>query len=313
MNPLSPPTPSDIWSDWLLHRRHGNNDEQAGHLQIKINQFADRVLDNAKLATGMTLADIGTGDGLIAFRAIDRIGPSLKVILTDISSAILHHTEDLANQRQYQHQCRFVHCTAENLGAIADASVDVVITRSVLAYVPDKKAAFNEFYRILKPGGRLSLGEPVYRDDAFKLVALKTWIDNHPDHPDTRLLRLAHRWKSAQLPATLEAIRANPLTNYSERDLFVMIGECRFGDVHVELHLDSATQHAMEWHVFIQSAPHPQAPTLKEILETRFSEEDRLFFEQAMRPAIELTGQGSMERMVYITARKPGSTPSGSS
>jgi len=298
-------TPSDIWSDWLLHRRHGNNDEQAARLQIKINQFADRVLNNAHLSPNMTLADIGTGDGLIAFRAIDRVGSSLKVILTDISSAILSHTEEVAKQRQCHNQCQFVHCTAENLSAIADASVDVVITRSVLAYVSDKKAALREFYRILKPGGRLSLGEPVYRDDAFKLVALKSWIDNHPDHPNIRLLRLAHQWKSAQLPTTLDAIKANPLTNYSERDLFVMVNECQFSEVHVELHLDSVKQYPMDWDVFTQSAPHPQAPTLKEILETSFSEEDRNFFEQAMRPTLGVDAQDSVERMVYITALKP--------
>lgn len=44
----------------------------------------------------MTLADIGTGDGLVAFGAISRIGSSLSVILTDLSQALLSHTEQRA-------------------------------------------------------------------------------------------------------------------------------------------------------------------------------------------------------------------------
>ena len=295
---------SDIWSEWLLHRRHGSSHEHAARLQIKINQFADRVLDAASLAENMTLADIGSGDGLIAFRAIDRIGPSLKVILTDISLPILAHAQKMAVLRECQTQCQFLHCTAENLSAVADASVDVVMTRSVLAYVPDKKAALREFHRILKPGGRISLAEPVYRDDAFKILAMKNWIDDHPNHPNIKILRLTHLWKSAQLPGTLDKITANPLTNYSERDLFVMATECQFKEIHVELHLDSATPYSIPWEVYIQSAPHPQAPTLKEIMESTFSKEDCELFEQSMRPALEQAQQEGVERMVYVTAVK---------
>jgi arsenite methyltransferase len=41
--------------------------------------------------------------------------------------------------------------------------VDVVTTRSVLIYVPDKRAAFAAMYRVLRPGGRISLFEPINR------------------------------------------------------------------------------------------------------------------------------------------------------
>ena len=42
-----------------------------------------------------------------------------------------------------------------------EASVDVVTTRSVLIYVKDKARAMREFYQVLKPGGRVSLFEPI--------------------------------------------------------------------------------------------------------------------------------------------------------
>ena len=41
--------------------------------------------------------------------------------------------------------------------------MDIVTTRSVLIYVEDKRRAFEEFFRVLKPGGRISLFEPINR------------------------------------------------------------------------------------------------------------------------------------------------------
>ena len=143
----------DIWSRWLLHVRHGGNAELDLVVKDELEPYAQRVLDAAHLGPGMTLADIGTGDGLIAFRAIERVGPSLEVILTDISRPMLRHTEALAIERGVRRQCSFVECSADNLAGIADASVDAVTTRAVLAYVADKPAAFREFRRILKRGG----------------------------------------------------------------------------------------------------------------------------------------------------------------
>jgi len=42
------------------------------------------------------------------------------------------------------------------------SSHSALTTSSVLIYVKDKAAALAEFYRVLKPGGRISLFEPIY-------------------------------------------------------------------------------------------------------------------------------------------------------
>ena len=236
---------------------------------------------------------------------ISTIGASLKVILTDISAPILNHTRQQAIERGVIDQCSFIHGSADDLSAIPDNSVDVVITRSVLAYVSNKRQALQEMRRLLKPGGRIALAEPVFRDDAVKVLVMQNWLTNNPGHENARYMGLVHRWKAAQYPHTMEQIAASPLTNYSERDLFLMAGEAGFAAVHVELHLDSVQRAIVPWEKYIECAPHPLAPTLGEILQTSFSPEERSYFEQVVRPLLAQGALEGMERMVYLTGIKP--------
>ena len=305
MNCVSIDTVNDQWSDWLLHRRHANNPEYQEVINREVDQYAEWVLTNAQLGASMTLADIGTGEGLIALRAIQRIGPSLQVILTDVSSAMLQHVEALAQQQGVYGQCRFLNCDAEHLQQIATASVDVVTTRSVLAYVNDKNAALREFLRILKPNGRLSCAEPVFRDDALAAKALKQVLDTRTPEVKDHFMLLLHRWKSAQFPDTDEKICNSPIANYSERDLVQMVHNCGFADIHMEFHMDVLPSSIPSWEVFIESSPHPWAPSLRTIMAEQFSLEEQAFFEKILRPSIENIHAVSIERMLYLSAVKP--------
>jgi len=123
---------SDVWSQWLLHRRHADDPAYGQVVRRVLERLVDRVLDDAKLSAGMTLADIGAGEGLLALRAIERIGPSLRVVLTDISAPMLRHAESLALQRGVRSQCTFLECSAEALNGVADSTIDVVATRAAL-------------------------------------------------------------------------------------------------------------------------------------------------------------------------------------
>ena len=153
----------DQWAQWLLHRRHGGDPEALRQALAFLHPVRDRVLDNAKVRGGETVLDVGCGDGLIAFGALARVGETGAVIFSDISQDLLDHARRLAEQMGALDRCRFVHASADDLAAIEDASVDVVTTRSVLIYVADKRRAFAEFSRVLKPGGRLSIFEPINR------------------------------------------------------------------------------------------------------------------------------------------------------
>lgn len=298
------PTESDVWSEWLLHHRHAGDLAYGRMVQAVVEQYADRLLDGAHLAAGMTLVDVGAGEGLIAFRAIKRIGSSLRVTLTDLSAPMLRYAESVALERGVRAQCTFLECTAENLVGIAEASADVVATRAVLAYVTDKKAALGECFRILKPGGRLSIAEPVLQDDAFYARALRRRVEDR-SRPADRLLTLLHRWKSAQFPDTEEACAKSPIANYSERDLLNMVRDVGFAEIHMQLHIDVAPSLITSWDVFLGSSPHPWAPSLKQILAERFSPEDRQFFEEMVRPTVESSKNLTTERSMYLQAQKP--------
>ena len=270
-----------------------------------IESYAKRVLQHAKLQENFTLVDVGAGEGLVSFRAIKQIGPSLKVILTDISEPLLAHAKNLATERGVASQCSFLHCPAEQLTAIESASVDVVVTRAVLAYVDDKIAALKEFHRILKPGGRISHAEPVLRDDALMASVLRTLVDNQFQSAgvaDT-FTKLMHIWRSSQFPDTPDAIAANPLTNYTERDLVQWATACGFKDVHMELHIDVKPS-LLDWETFLEVTPHPFAPSLGTIMREKFTLEERLLFEQVMRPALESDTATSNYRVAYLSAQK---------
>jgi ubiquinone/menaquinone biosynthesis C-methylase UbiE len=296
---------SDVWSEWLLHVRHGDDPAFAEVVRTGVEAYADRVLDAARLAPGMTLADIGAGEGLIAFRAIERIGPTLNVLLTDVSAPMLRHAQSLALQRHVQHQCSFLLCPADRLDGITDACVDVVTTRAVLAYVADKSAALREFHRLLKPGGRISIAEPILQDDAFLATALRTRVETQGAQSQDSFLPLLHRWKAAQYPDTIEKITENPLVNYSERTLFESVRSAGFIDIHLELHINLTPSIIRTWEVFLRTSPHPWARPTSVILAEQFTPEERACFEKNMRPTVESPDAVAITRDVYLNATKP--------
>jgi arsenite methyltransferase len=296
---------ADLWSDWLLHGRDAGDPQLRQTVRTRVDGYVDRLLDGARLAPGESLADIGSGEGHVAFRAIERVGPTLRVCLSDVSEPMLRHAEACALERGVRGQCTFVRCAADRLEGMSDASVDVVTTRSVLAYVQDKTAALREFHRILKAGGRISLAEPVMQDDALAARAMKAVIDSKPPEGVSPLMVLLHRWKAAQYPDTEEKIRLSPLANYSERDLVRFAQNAGFVDIHLELHIDIVPSIVHSWEAFINSSPHPLAPPLSTIMAEQFTPAERELFERSMRPVLEDPKSVSTDRMLYLTARKP--------
>ena len=296
---ILPPT-EDCWSDWLNHGRDGGDAAVRARVAFETTTFAEKTLSFVS-APPATMLDIGSGSGLMAWAAFSR-WPHLQVTMTDISPALLLQAQTEAARRGVAGQCRFVRTTAETLEGTADASQDLVTSRSVLAYVADKQAAFRTAFRVLRPGGTMCIAEPLFREEALSACLLRSAKANAAN-PLTALL---HKWKAAQFPDTSDAMDVNPMTSYSERELFSFARQAEFTDLHLELHIDERQVPPRDWETFCATSPHPLAPSLAQILAAHFSTTEREMFEAAIRPCIEKGQFGTTSRMVYLHARKPG-------
>lgn len=263
--PYGDPMATDEWTRWLLTRRDGGNAELRAQHAVDLQVFRDEVLDRAGLAADDTLLDVGAGTGLIAFGALDRLGPEGHVIFSDVSDAGLEECRHRAGDDK---RCSFVRAPAEDLSPIPDASVDVVTTRSVLIYCDHKAAAFREFFRVLKPGGRLSIFEPVNR---FLL-----------EHRGDSLFGLRDP-EVADLLAKVVAVYRdgarrgeNPMTDFDERDLLRWAAEAGFDGIEIDYRaqLDVPAEPIGDWEARKKVAPNPLAPTYGEAMEAALTAEE---------------------------------------
>src|SRR5436305_4660777 len=126
-------TASDRWAEWLAGGRCGGDPAIRADVLGKLTEIRDHVLDCAELREGETLLDVGCGEGLIGFGALERGAGS--VIFSDISTDLLDFCREAATELGVLDRCRFVEAAGDDLAAIEDESVDVVATRSVLIYV----------------------------------------------------------------------------------------------------------------------------------------------------------------------------------
>src|SRR6266511_920224 len=105
----------DRWAEWILSRRFGGDAEAAQTMLQGLSTVRERVLDRAELTEGETLLDVGCGDGLIAFGALER--GAGRVIFTDVSHDLLDVSRRLAAGDE---RAEFVYARAEDLSPIAD-------------------------------------------------------------------------------------------------------------------------------------------------------------------------------------------------
>jgi len=108
----------------------------------------------AKIQPGEKVLDLGSGLGVDSFIAATYAGPEGRVIGLDISKAEVVHAEKRAEARGLN--MKFLQADMENI-PLPDSTIDVIISNGAFCLAPNKEKAFSEIYRVLKPGGRMSI------------------------------------------------------------------------------------------------------------------------------------------------------------
>jgi arsenite methyltransferase len=109
------------------------------------------------LQPGERVVDVGSGAGLDSLIAAKMVGPGGQVIGVDMTPAMLDMARKSASEAGVGH-VEFREGLAEAL-PVPDGWADVIISNGVLNLLPDKLAALQEMARVLKPSGRLQIGD----------------------------------------------------------------------------------------------------------------------------------------------------------
>ena len=130
--------------------------------------YRRRALQRGGLRGGMSVVDVGVGTGLVAREAATIVGDGKLVLGVDPSSGMIENA-------RVPPGVRLLAGSAESI-PVPDASADFLSMGYALRHVGDLVAAFGEFRRVLKPGGRVCLLEITSPRGAFARLVLKAYM-----------------------------------------------------------------------------------------------------------------------------------------
>ncbi len=169
------------------------------------SRFTRRLLEDAGIAEGMKVLDVGSGAGDVALLAAELVGPRGSVVGVDQDPGVL----DTARARAEASGLTNVSFHAGDLSeGVTDDDFDAVVGRLVLLYVPDPAETLRVLVERLKPRGIVAFGEFNFLPESMV---------TRPPTPSGESL-----W--AWMQAVVGGIGLDPATGYHLRNTFLDAG-----------------------------------------------------------------------------------------
>lgn len=243
-----------------------------------LDRVRDRVLDGAAVRPGQKILDLGAGTGLLTFGALPRVAPTGRVVALDRDPGCLDEISRRAAARDLLGTDVVVAAASAEAIPLADCAVDAVVVRSVLVYVPDRERAASEIARVLKPGGRLSVYEPL--PGRIQENAAPSW------RPVWAVRLALERLISEQQSSP----RHRPVAEFTAEGLAAALRDAGLEDVAIEnsssVKIPPSDQVAHFDLLRLPGDPSPDDPRWHARLRMSFSEADlRAYVEQAVAEA----------------------------
>ncbi len=177
---------------------------------------SDALLAEANLKPGMHVLDIASGVGDPALRIAEAVGPTGRVVATDLGMGMMSLAAELAAQ-QNLHNIEFKEAAAESL-PFADATFDVVTCRFGAMFFPDLQRALRECQRVLKPGGKVVFIVWGVREQPFTTLTVGVLLrfvpapEADPDAPSMFMFGVRGRFEAALKAANFHSIQEEHLS-----------------------------------------------------------------------------------------------------